>query len=692
MDTGADGVLKVTTLTVNGVSQSKGAYTASSGFVLGSGYIDVDNFGPPVFLNPPGVPASPTPADAANAIHPASLAKLTWAAATEAASYDVYLWLASATKPVTPTANVSLTEYALPAQVLPLETYQWQVVAKNILGSTAGPEWTFSTMDRRDISGTLTQSLDAIIGTGPARLIADVTTHWASETSVSNVNLNSFQLTVETGGGNGHTYHGAITGPGTLRIQGRGDASWDPEIVLGGTLANRPDGVILTSGHVALSKTAGVDALAGPITVNTDGTVRIHLSKNDQINDASTITSTASSGFFHLEMNGFRETISGLTIKPGHTVATGTGGVLTVTDLTVNDVPMSPGTYTSSSGFVTGTGSVIVPGATTPAAAGTSTVAASPTSQRADGVSTATITVTLLNATSNPVAGKNVTLASSRAAGTDTISAASGSSNAYGVVIFTVKSSTPGTPVFTATDVTDSNLAITQTATVTFTAATNVMDISNTLNPWEPANPAAGIKIDVVVVPGKTARLVGLTQTHWTSGGFSRAVDLNDNTLIIDSGGGNACTASGAISGNGLVRVNAGGIGILHLNGSVGNTYTGTTEINNGPVKLGKTTGNALNGTITVNGVMSNNFPGTGTLWWGANNQINDASNLTLSAGASLNFAGYSDTLGTCALTGDANLYLTGSTSIAHFADSSATTWTAAKQLVIPRLKVVNTP
>ena len=108
------------------------------------------------------------------------------------------------------------------------------------------------------------------------------------------------------------------------------------------------------------------------------------------------------------------------------------------------------------------------------------------------------------------------------------------------------------------------------------------------LNPWEPANPGAGVKIDVVVASGKSGRLVGVTQTHWASGGFSRAVDLNGNTLIIDSGGGNACAASGAISGNGLVRVNAGGIGILHISGSTGNTYTGTTEINNGPVKLGK--------------------------------------------------------------------------------------------------------
>ena len=80
---------------------------------------------------------------------------------------------------------------------------------------------------------------------------------------------------------------------------------------------------------------------------------------------------------------------------------------------------------------------------------------------------------------------------------------------------------------------------------------------------------------------------------------------------------------------------------------------------------------------------MSNNFPGTGTLLWGADNQVSDTSSLTLGAGASLNFAGFSDTVGALAVTGDASIYLTGSTSIVHFADSSAAAWTAGKQLVI---------
>ena len=367
VDTGIDGVLKVTTLTVGGVSMPKGAYTASSGFVTGSGYIDVDNFGPPVIGNLPGIPANPTPTDTDSNVNPAYLAKLTWAAALEATSYDVYLWLAAETKPVTPTAtDVSLPEYPVSPQVLSLENYKWQVVAKNILGDTAGPEWTFSTVDRRDISGTLTKSLDAIVGAGPARLIGNAQTFYGGTTSASDINLNGFQFTINSGGGNAQTYNGAISGPGTLRIQGRGDASWSPDPQLGGTLANNPDSVTIESGHVVLNKTVGVDALAGAINIipSVGNTVIIQLLKSDQINDASTITSTADAGAFHLEMGGFSDTLSGLVIKTGDTVDTGTGGVLTVTDLTVNGGVKGPGTYTSAEGFVTGSGSVVVSGGT----------------------------------------------------------------------------------------------------------------------------------------------------------------------------------------------------------------------------------------------------------------------------------------------------------------------------------------
>jgi len=320
-----------------------------------------------------------------------------------------------------------------------------------------------------------------------------------------------------------------------------------------------------------------------------------------------------------------------------------------------------------------------------PASASLSTVEASPSTVVADGTSPSTFTVTLRDGGSVPLAGKTVTLASNRAAGIDTISAASGTSDTSGMVTFTVTSLADGAAVFTATNTTDV-VIVSQTATVTFTPATNVIDISNAIGPAVEGR----ISIDTVVPVGYSGRLVGVTDAYWATGGVARNLNLNGNTLTFESGGGNPMNISGAISGNGMVRVNAGGIGIFHISGNVGNTYTGTTEINNGPVKLEKSSGNALCGTITVNGTMSNAFPDTGVLWWAANNQISDASNLTLAAGASLNPAGYSDTMGTISLaayagslTGDAGIFLGGSTSILRFANSSAQSWASGTELII---------
>ncbi|MBI4325718.1 MAG: Ig-like domain-containing protein, partial [Chloroflexi bacterium] len=103
-----------------------------------------------------------------------------------------------------------------------------------------------------------------------------------------------------------------------------------------------------------------------------------------------------------------------------------------------------------------------------PVSAPNSTVIASPAAIPADGVTAATITVTLRDTNNLPVSGKTVTLTSSRG-GADTISAASGPSSSAGVVALTVNSTNTGLAVFSAVDVTDSNLALTQTATVSVT-------------------------------------------------------------------------------------------------------------------------------------------------------------------------------------------------------------------------------
>lgn len=118
----------------------------------------------------------------------------------------------------------------------------------------------------------------------------------------------------------------------------------------------------------------------------------------------------------------------------------------------------------------------------TTVSASTSTVTANPTSIPADGTTTSTITVTLKDAAGSPVSGKTVTLAKS--GGSSTISAASGTSSATGVVTFTVKNTVAESTTYTATDTTD-GVTVTQTATVTFTAgaATKYLVTSSSSNP-----------------------------------------------------------------------------------------------------------------------------------------------------------------------------------------------------------------
>ena len=101
--------------------------------------------------------------------------------------------------------------------------------------------------------------------------------------------------------------------------------------------------------------------------------------------------------------------------------------------------------------------------------ASNSTVVAAPSSVLADGSATATLTVTLKDSNNNLVAGKAVTVAKTSGPGSPVITTIAGTSNSSGLATFTVKSTTTGTDVFTATDATD-GVVLTQTAGVTFIA------------------------------------------------------------------------------------------------------------------------------------------------------------------------------------------------------------------------------
>lgn len=535
-----------------------------------------------------------------------------------------------------------------------------------------------------------THNLNSIVGAGNSgRLLGNFITHWNAGAGSFQVpvDTNGFTLLLDTGNGNGgHVASGAISGSGSVTVSSASRISqyWNVPYKIAGAASNTfSGGTAIGRGTLVLQKSAGADALPGNVTLGSAGeTARIVWAASNQFHDGASITVLLPSGtngyaadakLNFLDLAGFSETIDTLILPDAGArtqVRTGAGGVLTVTNLMVNGTTLPPGTYTSADGFVTGSGSVNVSGDAPP---GESLVTASPVSIAADGMATSTIIVTLRDGTGNPDSGKTITLASSRGAA-DLISPASGLSDADGIVTFTVKSLIASTAVFTATNTSDGTVLV-QTAAVTFTAASDVVDISNATTPGEPASPGLGVAVDATVGTGKTGRLVGLAKTIWWSHGFSAPLDLNGNTLIIDSGDGNACIATGTISGNGIVKIDGGGVEIIRIGGAAGNTYTGGTQIVEGGVRLEKASGNALCGSITVS---------DGGIIWGADHQIDDTSPVVLAnRNIYLNFAGKSETMGNLTVDGDSNLFLGAGTSIIRFANSSGQSWSAGKQLII---------
>ena len=134
--------------------------------------------------------------------------------------------------------------------------------------------------------------------------------------------------------------------------------------------------------------------------------------------------------------------------------------------------------------------------------AGTSTVSASPLAVPANGTSTSTVTVTLKNADSIPIAGKLVSLSgNTRNATIQPAGAGTDTTNGGGQATFTVKSGTVETVVFSATG---DSVPITQTASVEFTSP--LTDAGNSTVTAAPATvPADGATESVITVTLKNS-------------------------------------------------------------------------------------------------------------------------------------------------------------------------------------------
>ena len=143
------------------------------------------------------------------------------------------------------------------------------------------------------------------------------------------------QYTQNTGGGNGVNYSGVISGGGTIVFSGGGAQP----INIQGTLANTFSGTsILPQGTLILQKPAGVNAIAGPLTIGTAGVASVQLAANEQINPSVVVTFADNTS--DLRLKGFNETLGGLASSFGNGVVGNygsTASTLTIATAGMND-------------------------------------------------------------------------------------------------------------------------------------------------------------------------------------------------------------------------------------------------------------------------------------------------------------------------------------------------------------------
>ena len=164
-------------------------------------------------------------------------------------------------------------------------------------------------------------------------------------------------------GGNPCSYSGPISGSGKVEIYAGGP---NAPLTLDGKAPNTMQGTwLVKAGRLVLAKQPGVDAIGGTIIVAGQGDHNGLLwNGSNQVNDAAHIQLLSSDkGSASLNLNGFSDTIGRLTLAAGTKVLTSGphgGGVLTVRELWVDGQRLPRGVYTSSVGWLQGSGYVVV--------------------------------------------------------------------------------------------------------------------------------------------------------------------------------------------------------------------------------------------------------------------------------------------------------------------------------------------
>jgi len=158
-------------------------------------------------------------------------------------------------------------------------------------------------------------------------LVGDTWFGWQTGTITGNVNLNGYNFDMETGGGNVTQFSGIISGSGDFQWWGGGIGGWQTTAsFLSGSSANTLSGTFaLEQGTLALAKSSGITAIAGPLVIGGGGNQAIiRLDHSNEIKDTSPITMT---GMYDAKIwtQGYSETMGTLTLDANGYIDMGTG-------------------------------------------------------------------------------------------------------------------------------------------------------------------------------------------------------------------------------------------------------------------------------------------------------------------------------------------------------------------------------